>query len=261
MTKRVRGFDMAFDDTGGTKTPLVLVHGFPLDRSVWSAQATGLAGVARVIAPDLRGFGGSALPDGAVTMDTYAADVAALLDALGVERAVIGGVSMGGYIAFAFRRLYPARVRALLLVDTRPGADSAEGKKARDEMAALARSNGAAGVSAKMLPKMLGSRATPAVRASLSKLMERQSVPGVVAALGAMRDREDSTPDLARISVPTLVVSGDEDALIPPKESEAMNKAIAGSRLALVPGAGHLPNFEQPLAFDTAVRDWLATVT
>jgi pimeloyl-ACP methyl ester carboxylesterase len=250
---------MAFDDTGGARVPLVLIHGFPLDRTVWTAQAKGLGGVARVIAPDLRGLGGTALPDGPVSMDTYAADVAALLDALGVDRAVVGGVSMGGYVAFAFRRLFPGRVRALVLVDTRPGPDSAEARKARDDMAALARSDGAAAVAAKMLPKMVGSAAAPGYGQSLSELMSRQPVAGIVGALGAMRDRVDSTPDLARIAVPALVVSGAEDALVPPSEAEAMAKAIPGARLALFPGAGHLPNFEAPAAFNDAVAAFLAS--
>jgi 3-oxoadipate enol-lactonase len=250
---------MAFDDTGGARVPLVLIHGFPLDRTVWTAQAKGLGGVARVIAPDLRGFGGATLPGGPVSMDTYAADVAASLDALGVDRAVVGGVSMGGYVAFAFRRLFPDRVRALVLVDTRPGPDSADGRKARDDMAALARSAGAGAVAAKMLPKMVGSGAAPGYGQSLSDLMSRQPVAGIVAALGAMRDRVDSTPDLARIAVPTLVVSGAEDALVPPSEAEAMAKAIRGARLALFPGAGHLPNFEAPAAFNEAVRTFLGS--
>jgi pimeloyl-ACP methyl ester carboxylesterase len=258
MTTRVRGLDTTFDDTGGPHVPLVLIHGFPLDRTVWAAQAKGLGRAARVIAPDLRGFGGTPLPDGPVSMDTYAADVAALLDALGVDRAVVGGVSMGGYVAFAFRRLFPARVRALVLVDTRPGPDAAEGRKARDEMAALARSAGAAAVAARMLPKMVGSGAAPDYGRSLSGLMSRQPVAGIVAALGAMRDRADSTPDLARIAVPALVVSGAEDALVPKTEAEAMAKAIPGARLALLPGVGHLPNFEAPAAFDEAVRAFLA---
>ena len=260
MTKSVRGFEMAFDDTGGARVPLVLIHGFPLDRTVWAAQAAGLSGVARVIAPDLRGFGGSALPDGPVTMDTYAADVAALMDTLRVERAVIGGVSMGGYVAFAFRRLFPERVRALVLVDTRPGPDSAEAKKARDDTATLVQAAGSAIVAARMLPKMLGPGAAPGVVRSLSDLMSRQPAEGIVAALGAMRDRVDSTPDLTRIAAPTLLVSGDKDALVPPAESVAMEKAIAGARLVLVPGAGHLPNFEAPDAFNDAVRALLAAV-
>lgn len=258
MARRVREFETAFDDTGGRHVPLVLIHGFPLDRTVWSAQVKGLGGVARVIAPDLRGSGGTALPEGPVSMDTYAADVAALLDTLGVERAVVGGVSMGGYVAFAFRRLYPGRVRALVLVDTRPGPDSAEARKARDETAALARSSGAAAVAARMLPKMPGPGASPDYLRSLSDLMSRQPVEGIVAALGAIRDRADSTPDLARIDVPTLVVSGDKDALIAPAESEAMAKAIPRARLALIPGAGHLPNFEAPAAFNDAVRAFLS---
>jgi pimeloyl-ACP methyl ester carboxylesterase len=263
MKRSVRGLETAFDDTGGNGVPLVLVHGFPLDRTVWTAQATGLAGAARVIAPDLRGFGESPMPDGPATMYDYAADVAALLDALSIERAVIGGVSMGGYVAFAFRRLFPGRVTALVLVDTRPGPDSPEARRARDDAAAVARTEGVAAVAARMLPKMLAPETAekrPEVQRSLHALMARQSRAGVVAALAAMRDRPDSTPDLARIAVPTLVVAGAEDALIAPSESEAMAKAIPGARLAMIAGAGHLPNWEAPNAFNDAVRAFVASL-
>lgn len=263
MKVKVRGFEMGYDDSGGTGIPLVLVHGFPLDRTIWSAQVTGLAGVARVIAPDLRGFGESSMPADPTTMDAYAQDIHRLLDELRVTGAVICGVSMGGYIAFAFQRRFARRVRALVLVDTRAGPDSPEAKQARDDAAASARSQGVATVAAKMLPKMLTpetARTRPGFQQSLLHLMARQSAAGAVAALGAIRDRPDSTPDLARIVVPVLVVCGAEDVLIPPSESEAMAEAIRGARLAMIPGAGHLPNHEAPEAFNAALREFVETV-
>ncbi len=272
MKVKVRGFEMAYDDTGGAAIPLLLVHGFPLDRTLWAAQTRGLADVARVIAPDLRGCGESGTTPGDVTMDAYADDLRALLDALGVKNAVIAGLSMGGYIAFAFYRKYAHRVRALILANTRAGADSPEGKKGRDENAALAREKGAAAIAEKMLSKMLTPK-TIAERPDVAKaayaLMARQPVEGIVGALTAMRDRPDSTPTLAVISVPTLIITSPDDTLIPPKESEAMRDAIRGARpatgrgvcdLVSIPGAAHLSNFEQPDAFNRAVREFLKTV-
>lgn len=263
MKIKVRGFEMGYEDTGGGNTPLFLIHGFPLDRTLWATQVRGLADIARVIAPDLRGFGESGLPSGAVTMDTYADDLRGLLDALGVKNAVIAGLSMGGYIAFAFYCKNAHRVRGLVLADTKAGPDSPEGKKGRDDNATLARAQGAGAVGDKMMPKMLTPK-TAAARADIVNaaraMMARQSVEGVVRALEAMRDRPDSTPTLAEITVPTLVLTGAEDTLIPPKEAEAMRDAIRGARLVSIPGAAHLANFEQPDAFNAAVREFLKSL-
>lgn len=264
MKKQIRGFEMAFEDTGGTGVALLLIHGYPLDRTLWAMQLRGLANVARVIAPDLRGFGESSLPTGAVTVDTYADDVNALLDALGVKTAVVAGLSMGGYIAFAFYRKYPERVRALIFANTKAGADSPEGKKGRNDSATLAREKGAAAIAERMLPKMLTPKTAaerPSVAASVNTMMSRQSVDGVVAALMAMRDRPDSTPALAQISAPTLVITGVEDTLIPPKESELMRDGIRGAKLVVIPGAAHLSNVEQPEAFNRAVSEFLKSIS
>ncbi len=265
MQLRVRGFEMAYEDTGGNGIPLVLVHGFPLDRTLWSAQINALSEVARVIAPDLRGFGESQMPGGAVTMETYADDVRALLDALGIKSTVMAGLSMGGYITLAFYRQFAARVRGLILANTKAGADSAEGKKAREDNAALAREQGVAAVAEKMFPKMLAPQTLaerPVVAGAVRAMMSRQSVAAVVAALMAMRDRPDSTPLLGEISVPTLIITGADDNLIPPKESELMRDAlrVPGAQLIVIPGAAHLSNIDQPDAFNQAVREFLKTI-
>ncbi len=263
MKVRVRGFEMAYDDTGGNRTPLLLIHGYPLDRTLWAAQRAALADRARVIAPDLRGFGESGLPTGAMTMDEYADDLRALLDALGVKNAVVGGLSMGGYIAFAFYRKYAHRVRALVLADTRPQPDSPEAKKGRDENAAVARAQGAAAIAERMLPKMLTPKTlaeTPALAQAVRAMLARQPVDGIVAALAALRDRPDSTPTLAQITVPTLVVVGAEDTLTPPKDAEAMQQAVKGAHLVSIPNAAHLSNYEQPEPFTRAVMEFLKMV-
>ena len=263
MKAKVRGFEMAYEDTGGTQTPLLLIHGFPLDRTLWMTQIRGLSDVARVIAPDLRGFGESSVPTGIVTMDTYADDLRGLLDTLDLKHAVVGGRSMGGYIAFAFYRKYPHRVRGFILADTKPGPDSAEAQKGRDDSAALARSQGTSAVSEKMMPKMLTPKTVaerPAIAEAVRALMSRQPVEGVVGALAAMRDRPDSTPTLGQIAVPTLIVTGADDLLIPPKEAEAMRVAIPNAQLVSIPNAAHLSNCEQPDAFNKAVRDYLKSI-
>ncbi len=260
MRTRIHGFEMVYDDTGAVGTPLLLIHGYPLDRTLWLAQRDALADVARVIIPDLRGFGESQLVSGPVTVDTYAEDLNELLDTLQVQNAIIGGMSMGGYIAFAFYRKYPERVRGMILVDTRAQPDTAEGRKGREESIALARAEGAEAIADRMLPKMLTSETLatrPEVGNGLRDLMARQRVQAIVNALEALRDRPDSTPTLAKISVPTLIVVGAEDTLTPPKDSETMRSAIQGAQLAVIPQAAHASNYEQPEEFNRVVREWL----
>jgi len=263
MRAKIGGYETSYDETAAARTPVVLLHGFPLDRTVWSQQVCGLAGDFSVIAPDLRGFGDSAARPGPSTMDAYAQDVADLLEHLGVRSAVIGGVSMGGYAAFAFLRRFPNRVRALVLVDTRAGADSPQAKSARDEAIALVRLSGAAALAESMLPKLLTPetlRDDAALAGRLRTMIASQSVDGIVGALTAMRDRPDSTPMLATVAVPTFVVCGGRDALIPPAEGKALTAAIPGAQLAVLPDAGHLPNFERPAAFNDLLLGFLKSL-
>jgi 3-oxoadipate enol-lactonase len=260
MRTKTRGFSTGYDDSGGDGVPLVLIHGFPLNRTIWAAQVKGLAGAARVIAPDLRGFGETTdVPeDPAIT--GYADDVRDLLDALGVERAVIGGVSMGGYVALAFGRKFPKRMLGLILVDTRAGADSSEARVARDNAASLAKSRGASAIAVEMLPKMITAesmRGDDALRSTLLDIMSSQPVPAIVAALRALRDRPDASSSLAKIAVPTLVICGSQDTLIPPAESVALKEGIRGAQLVKIGNAAHLPNFEQPTLFNRAVRSFV----
>ena len=254
---------LAHDDTG-EGTPLVLLHGFPMDRALWAPQRRALARHARVIAPDLRGFGASAaLGDPPTTLDGHADDVAALLDALGVERAIIGGLSMGGYIAFAFWRRHRARVAGLVLADTRAGADSEDGKAKRREQIAAARARGAAAVVDAIMPGLVGksTRAKhPEIVRALRAMCDRAPVPGLTSALQAMLDRPDSIATLATITVPTQIIVGAEDVLTPPREAEAMHAAIRGSRLEIIPKAGHASNLERPSAFNKIMAEFLASV-
>ena len=257
-----RGIDIAYDDVG-TGLPVVFIHGFPHNRTLWAPQLGGLLTRARCIAPDLRGFGDSEVR-GPYTMDDYADDVIAVLDALQIDRAVIAGLSMGGYVAFAIWRRHRERVRALILADTRAGADSDETRAKRREMIALARARGTGAVADAQIGGMVG-RTTrekhPDIGDEVHRMLTMAPVEGVIGALEAMMNRPDSTPTLATIDVPTLIIVGDEDVLTPPKEARAMHDRIAGSRLEILAGAGHVSNVERPAAFNHVASEFLGVLT
>ena len=257
---RVRGIEVAYDDTGGGGPALVLLHGFPFDRSSWHGQAKALGEEFRVVAPDLRGMGETPLGEGAVTLEAMAEDVAALLDELSLGSVVLGGLSMGGYVAFEFFRKFPERVRALVLADTRPQADNEEGRRTREENAQRALKEGMAPIVESMLPKLLtaetrerGGEVPEGVRA----MMLGTRPEGAAAALRAMAVRRDQTELLPSINVPTLIVVGAEDSITPPADSEALSAKIEGSRLVVIEGAGHLSNVERPEEFNRALVEFL----
>jgi 3-oxoadipate enol-lactonase len=250
---------VGYDDRG-TGPPLLLLHGFPHDRSLWAPQLADPSLGARCVVPDLPGFGESGPADEA-HLDCWADWVAALLDALELERVTVGGLSMGGYLAFALWRRHPHRVDAFVLADTRSGADSEEARAKRRDMQALALAEGVGAVADRMITGMVGrtTRAErPAVIATLQSMMRRATVPAVTDALDALMDRADSTPTLGTITVPTLILCGEEDALTPVAESQAMHAAIAGSTLGIIPRAGHASNLEDPPAFNGLLSRFLA---
>lgn len=259
MKFTTHGTTIEYDDVGNGM-PLLLIHGFPLDRSLWRSQIEGLQSAARVIAPDLRGFGQSGDAPETMTMDEYAADLKALLDALNVKQAVVCGLSMGGYIALAFLAKYPGMLKGLILANTRAGADSEQAREARYANVQKAFDEGVSAVAEGMLPKML-TEATRANRDSLTayvrSMMAHQPAKGVAAAQRGMAARPDRTSMLAAINIPTLIITGSADTLIPPSESEAMAKAIPGSKLVVVPDVAHLSNVENPDAFNAAVREFI----
>jgi pimeloyl-ACP methyl ester carboxylesterase len=194
-------------------------------------------------------------------MDQYADDVVALLDKLGVDRAVIGGLSMGGYVAFAIWRRHRERVRALVLADTRAGADADETRAARRAQIDLVRSRGAAVLAAQLVTGQLGARTRerhPDIVEVVRDMIARAPADGIVGALEAMIARPDSTPTLATIDVPTLVLVGEEDRLTPLAESQKIHAGIAGSRLEIIAGAGHLSNIERPAAFNHVLSEFVA---
>jgi YbgC/YbaW family acyl-CoA thioester hydrolase len=244
----VNGVSLAVERRG--EGPAVLfVHGYPLDRTLWAHQVAHLEGCQR-IAVDLRGFGLSDAPDLGYSLPTYADDLAALLDALQVDDVVLCGLSMGGYVAFEFLRRYRERVRGLVLMDTRADADAPEVRKARDQQIALARDQGAAAIAEAMLTRLLSPdtvRHKPTLAEQVRATMVATRVPGIAGALAAMRDRPDSTPVLGTLEgLPTLIVVGEHDELTPPAGQEALAASIPGARLAVIPGAGHLPPLEAP---------------
>lgn len=261
MIERINGIDTSWEERGDG-TAVLFVHGFPHDHSLWDAQLAALGQRARCIAPDLRGFGRTE-PTGPFSMDQWADDLAALLDARSVDRAVVCGLSMGGYIAFAFWRRHRDRVRALVLADTRAGADDEGARAKRRELIDVARGDGPAAVAERLMPGMIGKSTRercPERAAAMRKMLERAPVEGIVGALEAMLARPDSTETLTTIDVPTLVVVGEEDALTPPTEARAMHERITGSRLELIAGAGHASAFERPSAFSHAIGDFLGAL-
>lgn len=262
MITFANGHAIGYDDVG-SGVPVLFLHGFPHNRSLWSPQLGALATPARTICMDLRGFGESAR-DAPGGLDGYADDAAALLDVLGVERAVIAGLSMGGYATFAFWRRHRARVRALVLCDTKATADSAAAQGARVEMQALVTDHGSMAVANQMITGMVG-RTTreknPELVDELHRMMSLAPVQGIVDALDALRTRPDSTPTLASIDVPTLIVVGDEDVLTPVKDARAMHLAIVGSRLEVIAGAGHVSNMERPATFNHVLSEFLVSLT
>lgn len=249
---------LSYDDAG-QGTPILFVHGFPHSRRLWDAQVAELAAECRCIVPDLRGFGDSDVR-GPYSMDRYADDLAALLDALRIERCVVAGLSMGGYVAFAMWRRHRARIAGLVLADTRAEPDDDEARAKRRKMIDTARGEGMRAVADLMIQGMVGKstrESNPALADQVYAMLASAPVEGTVGALEAMMDRADSTPTLGEIDVPTVIVVGDEDVLTPPKFARAMHEGIAGSRLTVIPRAGHVSNAEQPGAFNDAVRELL----
>lgn len=260
MKVRIAGGDLSYD-VHGDGPALLLVHGFPLNMGMWDAQVSVFAAAHQVVRFDVRGFGASPPTDGILTMERIADDAAALLDHLGIGRAVFCGLSMGGYAAFAFVRRHAERLRGLVLTNTRAVADDTDARRRRAELAEEVRRRGTEAAVEAFLPKLLGGttrRERPELGEHLRAMMLTAPRQGVVDALAGLAARADSLPLLREIGVPTLVISGDEDVISPPDEARAMHAAIPGSRVVIVPRAGHMSNREHPEAWNAAVSGFLA---
>lgn len=261
-TATINGIRLAYTDQG-RGMPIVLLHAFPQNRTMWEPQIAALSKTHRVIALDFRGFGESDAPAGAYSLDQYADDVKGLLDQLSITQAVFVGLSMGGYTLFACYRKYADRVKALVLADTRAGADSEEGKAGRLAMARTALEKGAGPVADIMLPKLLSSVALqtkPELVRQVRERIERTQPNGIAGAQMAMASRVDSIPLLAQIARPTLIIMGELDGPTPPSEGKLMAEKIPGARLEIIPQAGHLSNLEQPEAFNAAGLSFLQSL-
>jgi 3-oxoadipate enol-lactonase len=258
----VNGVNLAVE-VRGEGPAVLLVHGYPLDRTLWQHQLGALTGFRR-IAPDLRGLGLSDAPDLGYSMATYADDLAALLDVLHADQVVVCGLSMGGYVALEFARRYRSRLRGLVLMDTRADVDTAEQRKAREAAMQVARERGAAAIAQHMLPNLFapGTKETdPQAWERVRTMIEAAPVKGIVGALGAMRDRADSLPTLAELAgLPTLVVVGEQDRVTPPAVARGIAEGIPGAMLSVIPGAGHLPPVEQPLATTRVLAEFLQSL-
>jgi len=260
MKARIDGVEIEYD-VRGEGAPLLLLHAFPLGLFMWETQVEALSATHRVVRFDARGFGGSAAGEGPLTMERIADDGAFLLDHLGIERAVVGGCSMGGYAAFAFVRRHPQRLAGLILQDTRAGADSAEARASRATLAAKVLAEGASAAVEAFLPKLLGEttqRERLALVASVRERILGTPPQGIASALHGLAARADSRETLPTIAVPTLVLVGAEDVLTPPSEATTMAAAIPRARLDVIPAAGHLANLENPGAVNAALRAFLA---
>lgn len=255
---------MGYDDDGAG-LPVVFLHGFLLDRTLWTHQRLALMSRVRCIVPDLRGCGDSSV-HGPYSMDQYADDVIELLNWLEIDRAVICGLSMGGYVAMAMWRRHPERIAGLVLCDTRATAESAAAREERTRRIALAEAEGAPAVAERQLPGLVGKTSrerSPEVVAGLYAMMARQPVEGIVGALQAMRDRPDSRQTLASITVPTLVIVGEEDVLTPVAEAQAMVDLLptaTAPRLERIPLAGHASCVERPAAVSFAIAEFLSSL-
>lgn len=241
---------------------MVLIHGFPLAASMWEPQLREPPAGWRLLAPDLRGFGGSTEAEVSnPSIADYAVDVIDLLRELNLSSAVIAGLSMGGYVSFALLRQAPETVRALVLADTRAAADTSEGRANRRSTLALVDREGSSGVARELPSKYLGAATRelrPDLEASVRRIIKQQSPAAIRGAVVRLIERPDSTPLLSTIQVPCLVIVGDEDTVTPPDEARGMADAIPAAELSVIPGAGHLSNLEQPEAFGAALSGFLS---
>jgi pimeloyl-ACP methyl ester carboxylesterase len=242
----------------GAGSPVVLLHPFPFARGIWSDLTDVLAARYRVISVDARGFGESPLGEERYAIDDLADDLAALLDELDVARAAVLGESMGGYAALAFAVRHPARLGALILADTRAGADSAETRKARDGAIGRIKATGSGPYLDGSLARLL-SPAAPAELVTFLRARAETRAASLVAGIEALRDRPDRSGQLGEIRVPTLAIRGSDDQVTTAADMQQMAGAIAGATFVSIPGAGHLSHIEAPRAFQQALMPFLGT--
>jgi pimeloyl-ACP methyl ester carboxylesterase len=258
----VGSLEIGYDDVG-SGIPVLFAHAFPLNRTMWAPNVSALVDRCRCVAMDFRGFGETTVAP-PYSMEQYADDLAHLLEVLRIEKVVLVGCSMGGYASFAFWRRHRDRVRALVLADTRSGADSEETAARRRQLIEVARVEGSTAVANAQIPSIVGKTTRekqPDTYDAVHRMIAQARPDGIIGALEAMMLRPDSTPLLSTIDVPTLIVVGEEDVPTPVKEARAMHAMIPGSTLEVIAGAGHLSNLERPAAFNHVLTEFLVALT
>jgi len=281
MKVAVNSVYLAYDDHG-IGIPVLFLHAFPLNRQMWQADLTDLLGEGRyrLVALDWRGFGESDIttisqqpsleespstfpPSSPIsTMELFADDVAGLMDLLGIQRAILCGLSMGGYVTFAFLRKYPQRVAGLILANTRPGADSSEAQANRENVARIAETQGTGAIADLQVPRLLSEYTRqyhPEVEVRVRRMINTATTQGIAAASRGMGQRADSADLLPGITCPTLVIVGEQDAITPPAVAQEYASLIPGAQLVVIEHAGHLSNLEQPEAFLQTIRGFLGS--
>jgi len=257
---RVRGIELAYEVAGDGDLPVVLLHGFPFNRTLWREQVEALRERYRVVTVDLRGHGETTATVASATMEEMAEDVRALLDELQLRRVVLGGLSMGGYVALAFYQLFPERVGALILADTRPQADTDEARRAREVTATRALDEGMQTIADAMLPKLLAPEThaeRPEIVARVREMILNTDARGAASALRGMAVRRDQTELLREINCPALILVGSLDAITPTADAEVLRREIRDARLEIIEGAGHVSNLERPSEFNSALEKFL----
>jgi pimeloyl-ACP methyl ester carboxylesterase len=241
--------------------PVVLVHAFANDHALWRPQREALGDRYRFITPDLRGFGASMRTAGeVVSMDRYADDIVALLDELKVDRAVVGGISLGGYVALSVALRYPDRVSGLVLANTRAGADNPDWAAFREALVKDIEGRGALAVVENYGDKPFRSGCPRDIMDEVRKMIMRQPATGLVSGTRGMSQRPDRIGELSRITAPTLIIAGGEDQYIPVDDARVMHRGIAGSRLVELPHGGHLSNIDSTPEFNAALASFLESI-
>jgi 3-oxoadipate enol-lactonase len=259
------GHKVAYEDHGGEGTPVLLVHGFPFDAEMWGPQVEALGDKFRFVTVDLLGFGESDAPQdrSAYSIEAYADQVKAVVDALGVGKVVLVGLSMGGYVVLAFMRKYRDFAAGIVLADTRAEADPPEGIDKRTAQQKQVAERGTTELIDALVGAFLSQSTVEKKKDVVERVKSLMDNPayGYIGALEAMKNRLDSTDGLVEIKAPSLIVVGESDALTPPELSRKMHEHIGGSRLVVLPEAGHMSNLESPEAFNGALAEFLGRVT
>jgi len=264
MKVALNNTQIAYSDHG-IGLPVIFLHAFPLNRTMWDGEIAALLDEQRyrLVSLDWRGFGESDVAGEISTMDVLAGDVVALMDHLGIEQAVLCGLSMGGYVTFACLRHYAQRIAGLILADTRPAADPPDRQANREEVARIAETQGTTAIADLQLPRLISDytrQHDSSVETHVRQMINAATTPGIAAASRGMAQRADSSDLLAGISCPTLVIVGQQDALIPPFEAQAYAELIPGAQFVVIPNAGHLSNLEQPDIFLATISSFLRTL-